>query len=295
MADFILHTRPKSLALGRETRIMGIVNVTPDSFSDGGDFFHTERAIRHGISLYEQGADILDIGGESTRPFSEAVSVDEELRRVLPVIEALAAKVPVPLSVDTTKAPVAEAAIQAGASMVNDVSALRADPDMARVAARYPVVLVLMHMKGTPRTMQVNPVYGNLLGEILDFLKDASRTAIAKGVDPANLVMDPGIGFGKNLEDNLALLKNLHRFACLGYPLLVGSSRKKFIRSLLSRDSGTELDPKSSGVEIGTQASVAASVMNGAHIVRVHDVASTKITLNILDAIKNAREFPNEG
>jgi dihydropteroate synthase len=295
MGDFVLRTRPKPLALGRKTRIMGIVNVTPDSFSDGGDFFHTERAIQQGIRLYEQGADLLDIGGESTRPFSEAVSVDEELRRVLPVIEALAAKVPVPLSVDTTKAPVAEAAIQAGASVVNDISALGGDLDMARVAAKYAVVLVLMHMKGTPRTMQVNPVYGNLLGEILDFLKAASRAAIAKGVDPANLVMDPGMGFGKTLQDNLALLKNLPCFAALGYPVLVGSSRKKFIRSLLSQDSDKELDPKSPGVETGTQASVAAAALNGAQIVRVHDVASTKITLKIIDAIKNAREFPNAG
>lgn len=293
MPDFMLNTRPEAIVLGRETRIMGIVNVTPDSFSDGGDFYQTDRAIRHGIALYEQGADMLDIGGESSRPFSEGVSVDEEMRRVLPVMEALSAKIPVPLSVDTTKASVAEAAIKAGASVINDISALSADPDMARVAVRYNVPVILMHMKGTPRTMQASPVYGNLILEIRNFLRDAAQAAVEKGMDSSNLMIDPGIGFGKTLEDNLALLKNLHHFAALGMPLLVGSSRKKFIRSILSQDSEKDMDPKSPLVETGTQATVASAALNGAHMVRVHDVASTKATLKVIDAIKNSRDFPD--
>jgi dihydropteroate synthase len=292
MPDFLLKTRPKSIALGREARIMGIVNVTPDSFSDGGDFYQTDQAVRHGLALYDQGADILDIGGESSRPFSEEVSVDEEMRRVLPVIEALSARVPIPLSIDTTKAPVAEAALQAGASIINDISALRADPDMAGIGAKYGASVILMHMLGTPKTMQVNPVYKNLIQEIRDFLMAAAQAAGAKGIDPVNLILDPGIGFGKSKEDNLVLLKNLGHFVSLGFPVLVGSSRKKFIRSILSRDADSEMDPKSPMVETGTQATVAVAVLNGAHMVRVHDVASTQTTLKIINAIKNARDYP---
>ena len=290
MRNFILNCRPEPLFLGESTRIMGIVNVTPDSFSDGGDFYDNEQAVQHGVALFEQGADILDIGGESTRPYSEGVNADEELRRVIPVIEALAKKVSIPISIDTAKAAVAEAAIAAGASIINDVSALRLDSGMAGVAAKHHVPLILMHMKGTPRTMQINPTYDNLILEVRDFLKKAVETAMKSGVERSQVVIDPGIGFGKTIAGNLMLIKHLNVFSELGLPILVGSSRKKFIRSLVGNSTEEDVNPKSEIVETGTQATVAAAALNGAHIVRVHDVAATKVTLKIIDAIKNLPE-----
>jgi len=267
---------------------MGILNVTPDSFSDGGAFLDTDVAVAHGQRLVTDGADILDIGGESTRPFSDAVSEDEEMRRVVPVIEQLAPRIPVPISIDTTKASVAEAAIAAGAGIINDVSALRSDPEMAETAARKGVPVVLMHMLGTPKTMQIDPVYSDLVVEIRQFFADAVEDAERKGIDRSKLILDPGIGFGKAVEHNCILHRRLAEFANLGLPLLVGSSRKAFIRKTLNDTADGELSPDHPLVEVGSQAAVCAAIFNGAHIVRAHNVANTRATANIADAILNS-------
>jgi dihydropteroate synthase len=243
----------RTLALGQRTLIMGIVNVTPDSFSDGGHFFSPDRAMAQAMQLVEEGAHVLDIGGESTRPFSDPVGEAQELDRVLPVIEGLVKRVAVPISIDTTKASVARQAVAAGATMINDVSALRMDPQMAATAARCRVPLILMHMKGTPKTMQ-----------------------------------DPGIGFGKTIGHNLQLLRELDRFHDLKAPLLIGPSRKMFIRNLLKDPSENDKDPLSVEVARGTQAAIAATALRGAHMVRVHDVARTRATLAIANAIASA-------
>jgi len=275
------------LVLGERTLIMGIVNVTPDSFSDGGRFFALDRAVAHGEALVAQGADLLDIGGESTRPFAEGVAPEEEIRRVVPVISALARRVPVPISIDTTKATVAEAALAAGAAMVNDIGALRLDPAMGTVVAAQRVPLILMHMLGTPRTMQVSPVYGDLMGEIRDFLRQAMETATAHGIARDMLIIDPGIGFGKTIAHNLEILRRLDEFHPLGAPLLVGPSRKAFIRKLLRGPGAPEVAPDSPQTITATQAAVAVAALNGAHILRVHDVAAAKATLCIVDALRN--------
>ena len=273
------------LVFGTKTLIMGILNVTPDSFSDGGDFFSFESAVEQAQKLIADGAHILDIGGESTRPFSEHVSAEEEIRRVIPVIEAISKHVSAPISVDTTKSEVAKQALEAGASMINDISALRLDPLMAEVAVKYGVPVILMHMKGTPKTMQVSPAYDDLMEEITTFLECQIQHAINKGISRQRIIVDPGIGFGKTKDHNLQIINQLEFLKPLKVPLLIGSSRKTFIRRLLSKE---EIDPQSTAVEIGTQASVAAAAMKGAHIVRVHDVASTCATLKIIDAIRNA-------
>jgi dihydropteroate synthase len=288
MPAFTLAWGGHRLVLGERTRIMGIVNVTPDSFSDGGRFFDPGAAAAQGLRLAAEGADILDVGGESTRPFSDPVSAEEEIRRVVPVIRALTAKVRAPISVDTTKAAVAEAALDAGAAMINDVSAGRTDPDLLPLAGRRGVPVILMHMKGTPKTMQKNPEYADLIGEIRDFLADARERAAAAGVDPGLVILDPGIGFGKTFAHNLSLLNRLDAFAALNAPLLVGASRKAFIRHLLREADGPEPAPDGPPVETGSQAAVSAAVLGGAHIVRVHDVARTRDTLRVLDAVRAA-------
>jgi dihydropteroate synthase len=267
---------------------MGVLNVTPDSFSDGGRFFETDRAVAQGLRLVAEGADIIDIGGESTRPFSEPVPASEEIRRVAPVIKALAEKTAAPISIDTNKAEVAREAIRAGAAIINDVSALRMDPEMAAVAAETGAPVVLMHMKETPKTMQVAPAYEDLLGEIRDFLADAIGQAVAEGVDRSRIIIDPGIGFGKTLSHNLQIMADLRRFQDLDCPVLVGASRKTFLRKLICEDGREDVSPGLPIVESATQASVAAAILNGAQVVRVHDVAGTKITARIIDAIKNA-------
>lgn len=259
---------------------MGIVNVTPDSFSDGGRFFSLEQALAQAMRLVEEGADILDIGGESTRPFSDPVSASQEMDRVLPVIEALVGRVTIPISIDTTKASVARQAVAAGATLINDVSALRMDPEMAATAARCRVPLILMHMQGTPKTMQVAPSYDDLIGAIKTYLIDAMDRAVAAGVDRRAIILDPGIGFGKTLIHNLQIIHNIDHFHDLNAPLLIGPSRKKFIRQLLKHP-----DPLSIEVARGTQAAVAAAAMQGVHIVRVHDVARTRTSLAIVDAV----------
>ena len=276
------------LVLGPRTLVMGIVNVTPDSFSDGGRFLGREAAIDHGCRLLDEGADILDIGGESTRPFSDPVSEEEERQRVLPVIEALARRSSVPISIDTTKSEVARQALDAGAAIINDISALRVDPAMAEVAAHYQVPVVLMHMLGTPKTMQKDPHYDDVVAEVGAFLGQAVDRAREAGIQADRIIVDPGIGFGKTFDHNLQLLQRLEALHALGCPLLVGSSRKAFIRHLLKPDDAADIPADLPLVATGTQATVAVSALHGAHIVRVHEVADTRTTLKIVDAIRNA-------
>jgi dihydropteroate synthase len=288
MNAYTLTWKSHTLELGHRTAIMGIVNVTPDSFSDGGRFFSTRAAVDQGQALVQAGADIIDIGGESTRPYAEEVTKDQELERVIPVIEALAARFPVLISVDTTKATVAEEALKTGAAIINDISAFEMDPDMAKVAARHDVPVILMHMLGSPRTMQRNPVYADVVREVRDYLKGAIQRAVTAGIDHGKIIIDPGIGFGKTLEHNLLLIKHLQVLTELNVPVLVGPSRKTFIRRLVTPAGQTEYPPDHPIVEIGTQAAVAACVINGAHILRVHDVQHTRAMLAVLNAVSNA-------
>lgn len=258
--------------------LMGILNVTPDSFSDGGRFFDRETAVRRLEGLANEGADIIDVGGESTRPGSLAVSEEEELSRVLPVIEA-AAGLDVPISIDTTKSAVAEAALDAGAEIINDISGLRFDPQLACNAARSGAGLVLMHIRGQPRTMQDDIHYDDLVGEIAGELGESLERALGAGCEPDRLVVDPGIGFGKTAEQNLVLINRLGRIADLGYPVLVGPSRKSFIGKMLGLDVSDRLE-----------ASVAACVvalLRGARIFRVHDVRPTRRALDMAELIAN--------
>ena len=264
----------RPIPLEPRPRLMGIVNVTPDSFSDGGEFLSPVRAIEHGIALAAGGADMLDIGGESTRPGARPVSADEELDRVLPVIEGLAARVDLPLSIDTTKLEVARAALAAGASIVNDVSALRFSPGIAELAAETGAGLVLMHMKGEPRTMQRDPRYDDLLAEVGGHLRDAARRAEDAGVDRSAIVLDPGIGFGKTARDNWRLLAGLARLAP-GYPILVGHSRKSFL------DPWKSIPPAERIPE--TLAAGLLAAISGAAILRVHDVEEHARALGIYE------------
>jgi len=270
------------LDLERRPYIMGVVNVTPDSFSDGGDFLDAETAILQGLELVKDGADLLDVGGESTRPGSNPISESEERARVLPVIAALSGRVEVPISIDTCKASVAEAALAAGASMINDISAGRFDPDLLRVAARAEVPLILMHMKGQPRTMQDNPVYEDLLGEISTFLQDAAAKAEAAGVRPERIVIDPGIGFGKTYDHNLILINRLEELLALGRPLLLGPSRKAFLGAILNGAPAKERD-------VATAAILGLAAYKGAHILRTHNVALTHQAVLVGAAVKRER------
>jgi dihydropteroate synthase len=275
-----LEARGRRFLLGPRTWLMGVINVTPDSFSDGGRYFEAERAIERGLELAAQGADIIDIGGESTRPGSLPVPEDEEMRRVVPVIEALKRRTEALLSVDTTKASVARAALDAGADIVNDTSALRADADMAGVVARTGAGLVLMHMKGTPLTMQQDPRYDDVLAEIRDFLAERIQAAGAAGIARERIVVDPGIGFGKTYEDNLLLLRRQELFGELERPLLLGFSRKAFLGRILHLPPGERLE--------GTIAAAVVSVARGAHILRVHDVAEVARAVRTAEAILGA-------
>ncbi len=276
------------LEFSGKTLVMGILNVTPDSFSDGGKFFDPERALAHAEQMIEDGADILDIGGESTRPFSDPVSEDEEIRRTIPIIETLSKHIRVPISIDTTKADVARQALLAGASIINDISALRSDARMVEVAAEFQVPVILMHMLGTPKTMQKDPTYDNLIQDIALFLKERIEFARQHGVSESHIIVDPGIGFGKTFENNFQLIKNIDAFKTLNTPVLIGPSRKAFIRNALGDIKKQALEPDHPIVETGTQAAVAAAVINGADIVRCHNVLQTRATLTIIDAIKNA-------
>lgn len=291
MKPFSLHWGGRSLKLGDKTAVMGILNVTPDSFSDGGLFFNRDAALAQAEKLIDQGADILDIGGESSRPFSDPVSAQEEIRRVIPVIQHVAEKIPVPVSIDTTKAEVALRAIEAGASIINDISALRFDPEMSRVAAENDVLLVLMHMKGSPKTMQVDPFYEDLMGEIKSFLDNSVQRALSAGIDRSRLIVDPGIGFGKTPEHNLQIINRIGFFEDLDLPVMVGPSRKAFIRKVLGDFFEPEPGPDHPGIETGTQAAVAAAAIKGVHIVRVHNVDNIRTTLHLADAIRNERRI----
>ncbi|MCH7761352.1 dihydropteroate synthase [candidate division TA06 bacterium] len=267
-----------TLDLSRRTLIMGVLNVTPDSFSDGGSFFDPERAEERGMKMEEEGADLIDIGGESTRPNSDPVSVEEELHRVLPVIEGLRDRVRIPLSIDTYKSEVAREALQAGAELVNDISGIRFDQAMAETIAGYGAGLVISHIKGRPQNMQQNPYYDDVIGEIKVYLEKGLEKATEEGIE--GILVDPGIGFGKRTEDNLVILRRLREFQDLGRPLLVGPSRKSFI--------GTVLDlPVEERLE-GTAAAVAIAVLNGASMIRVHDVKEMVRVVRMVDAIKNS-------
>jgi dihydropteroate synthase len=256
---------------------MGILNITPDSFSDGGLFYTPDKAYEQALLMFESGADIIDIGGESSRPGSEGIAIDEELERVIPVIKRVSKKTKVPISIDTVKSEVAEKALDAGACMVNDVSGLVNDPKIAEVSARRNAYLVLMHMRGTPRNMQKNTGYDDMISEISSFLGAAAQRATESGVAKERIVIDPGIGFGKSVEGNFEILKNLNRFLSLGFHLMVGVSRKSFIGKTLDLDIGERLE--------GSLAAACYAVLNGADILRVHDVAQTKRAITIIEKI----------
>jgi dihydropteroate synthase len=283
--EFIYTFGTRRYNLSARTHIMGILNVTPDSFSDGGKFLDPLVAADRALQMAADGADFIDVGGESTRPRGRsygqgaaAVDADEELRRILPVIRSVASQTDVPISVDTYKASVARIALEAGAVMVNDITGFHADPEMARTVADRRASAALMHIRGNPQTMQLEPAYKDLFGEISTYLHEGIEYATRAGV--RQLLVDPGIGFGKTLEHNLRLLGGLSRFAVLGYPILVGPSRKSFLGTILSLPIEERLE--------GTLASVVAAILHGAHVVRVHDVKEAKRAALVADAIKKA-------
>jgi len=268
--------RSRTLALGERTLVMGILNVTPDSFSDGGDFLDPDTAVAHALEMVAQGADIIDIGGESTRPGAAPVSEAEEIRRTVPIIARIRAQSDIPLSIDTMKAGVAAEAIAAGADIINDVSALEAEDRMVEVAAQNRAGVILMHMKGTPRTMQDNPVYENVVEDVCNYLRSRIDFAEQHGVARDRIIIDPGIGFGKTLEHNLVLLRELPALSALNVPLLVGASRKRFIGLITSRENPEDR-------RAGSLGAAAWAVANGAHILRVHDVLDTCDVCRMLD------------
>jgi dihydropteroate synthase len=263
--------------------VMGILNVTPDSFSNPGEHGGFEAAVEGALRMVEEGADLIDVGGESTRPGAPAVSEEEEIRRVVPVVEYLAARIPVPISVDTYKSSVARRAVAAGAAIVNDVSGLRLDPGMGAAVAETGAGLVVMHMRGTPRDMQSDTRYGDLVGEVYGLLAESVKLALEAGVERCKIAVDPGIGFGKSVAGNLTLLKRLGEFSSLGLPILVGASRKSFIGKTLGID-----DPKDR-LE-GSLAAAALAVAAGAHIIRAHDVAATRRAVDLAFAVRRAAE-----
>ena len=266
-----------TLDLGKRTRIMGILNVTPDSFSDGGRFLDPRKAVRRGRRLLREGADIIDVGGESTRPGARAVSAREEIRRVVPVIERLAKHGPL-VSIDTSKSSVARAAFRAGARMLNDVAALRGDSHIARVAAQAEVPVILMHRRGSPRTMQKNPRYRDIVRDIAGFLRSAVKRAWRAGVSRDRIILDPGIGFGKTPEHNLEILRRLGELRSLGFPLAIGTSRKSFLGHWLGKSVNERV--------FGTGATVAVSILRGADLVRVHDVRAMADVVRMTDLLK---------
>jgi len=267
------------LALLKHVQIMGILNVTPDSFSDAGVYFSKDVAIEHAIAMENEGADIIDIGAESARPGSDTVSDTEQLRRIEDIVKTLAKKLKIPISIDTSSSEVAKRCLDLGASIINDISALRKDPELGSVIAEHNAGVVLMHMKGTPRTMQQNPQYEDLISEIIDFLRKAQAKAISYGIKEDNIIIDPGIGFGKTTEHNLNILKFLSSFKILGSSILIGTSRKSFIGNVL----GLPVSER----DIGTAASCVIAILNGAKILRVHDVKQIKQVVALTEAINN--------
>ena len=264
----------------QRTYIMGILNVTPDSFSDGGKYFDEDKAVRRAIQMVEDGADIIDIGGESTRPGAEPVTIEEELRRTVPVIKSVVKHVRIPISIDTYKSEVARRALDAGAAMINDISGLNFDPEMARVAAQSGVPVIIMHIKGEPKNMQRNPVYHALIPEICEYLQDGIKRSVDTGISADKIIIDPGIGFGKTFEHNLEIIHNLAAFKILEKPIMVGPSRKAFLGKILG-------DVPSEERLEGTAVAIAISIINGAHIIRVHDVREMVRIAKVADAIKN--------
>jgi len=280
-----LQVNGQDFTLGQQTWIMGILNVTPDSFSDGNLYFERDKAVKHGLDLVKEGADILDVGGESSRPGSDPILVEEELRRILPVISELRENTDTILSVDTTKAEVARRALDAGANIINDISSFQFDPDMLPLAAERKTSVILMHMKGNPKTMQDNPSYENLLAEVKSFFQERIDIAVSTGIKREKIIIDPGIGFGKKFRDNLNLIRNLRYFEELERPLLVGLSRKSFIGKIVDQPSQDRLE--------GSLSAAVLSVSHGAHMLRVHDVAATKKAILVAEAILNEKE-PDE-
>jgi dihydropteroate synthase len=272
----------------RRPIIMGVLNVTPDSFSDGGHFSDAPAAVAHAQEMAEAGAAIIDVGGESTRPNSQAVDPEEQIRRVVPIIHAIRGRVGIIISVDTTRARVAEAAIDAGADMVNDVSAGRDDPELLKLVGSRGVPIALMHMQGSPATMQINPTYNNVTAEVLAFLSERITAAISVGIDRTAILVDPGIGFGKTTKHNLQLLKHLDNLKTLRCPLLVGTSRKRFIGEITAED-------LSSGRPFGTAATVAWAAAHGADVIRVHDVGPMAQVVRMIEAIQSISDadFPS--
>lgn len=257
--------------------VMGVLNVTPDSFSNGGKFLDTKKAIKHGVKMAAEGAAIIDVGPESTRPGAEAISVDEQIKRAIPVIEALSKKVAVPISIDTYRSEVAEAALEAGAAIINDITAL-SDERMGELAAEKQVPVVLMHMQGTPATMQAEPKYDDVVGEVLQFLLKRTKRAEGFGIPKERIFIDPGIGFGKTLEHNLLILRNIDEFVATGYRVLLGTSRKSFIGKLTGKENPADRI-------FGTAATVALCVRAGVSIIRVHDVAQIVDVVKVTEAI----------
>ena len=274
--DWLLSKKKQSL-------IMGILNVTPDSFSDGGKYLEKKTAINHALEMIDQGADIIDVGGESTRPFSDPVSLKEEISRVVPVIEGIRKKSDICISIDTTKSQVATAALNSGASLINDVSAMEVDPLMVDVALKFDCPLIIMHMKGTPKNMQDDPQYESLISDIKDYLLDRIDFIISKGINPKKIVIDPGIGFGKTVENNFEIINNLKHFASMDFPVLLGASRKSFIGISLNLPEEDRLEGSLAANIIGFQ--------NGAKIFRVHDVAETNKALIIANKIFNSNHL----
>ena len=271
------------LSIEKQSLIMGILNVTPDSFSDGGKYLEKNNAINHALAMIDNGADIIDVGGESTRPFSDPVSLDEEISRVIPVIEGIRKESDVCISIDTTKSEVATAALNSGASLINDVSAMEVDPLMIDVALKFDCPIIIMHMKGTPKSMQNNPQYESLISDIKDYLQERVDFIVSKGVNSKKIVIDPGIGFGKTVENNFEIINNLNHFTKMGLPVMLGASRKSFI--------GISLDlPEEDRLE-GSLAANIIGLQNGAKIFRVHDVAETNKAFVIANKIFNSNHL----
>ncbi|MBI3603197.1 MAG: dihydropteroate synthase [Nitrospirae bacterium] len=276
----MLRARGRLIPLDRPL-LMGVLNVTPDSFSDGGRYLDPEAAVTQACAMVEQGAGLIDIGAESSRPGSDPVGQDEEIRRFIPVVKEVCRRVSVPVSIDTTKACVARLALEAGAAIVNDISALRFDPQMGAVVAEAGAGLVLMHMQGTPKTMQQAPSYGDVVQEVRQFFAERMTAAGDAGIGPEQILLDPGIGFGKNLSHNLLLLGQLDAFVPLGRPILVGVSRKAFIGQVLDRPVGDRL--------MGTAAAVAVAILHGARVLRVHDVGPMRDVVTMVEAITSSQ------
>jgi dihydropteroate synthase len=272
----------RTLLLGERTLIMGVLNITPDSFSDGGQYLDTQKAVARALEIERQGADILDIGGESTRPGSLGISAHEEMQRVIPVLEKLRGQLKIPISIDTRKSEVAEAAIYQGAELINDVTGLRTDPRLAQIAAKGKLPLILMHMRGEPRTMQQKPFARDVLRDVITGLRQSVARALRAGVAKSQIVLDPGLGFGKRAEQSFELIAGIPELVRLGFPLLIGASRKSFVGKVLN-------DAPKEERAWGTAATVAASILGGAHIVRVHDVAEMAQVARVADAIVNPR------